>query len=501
MEEESGHGGGQAGPIEGVLIDGPNPRANWFALALGYDENGDPAYRWSERTARMWDAKIRPLVEMGIGDYFKYSRSAMARHPFASGLLIFFPDDVPIFGHCAKLRKTWDNMPIANYGLTRRRASHQRTQGYYGMGAGFVHSKHVLRKMAEDSPVFRPIWEDLQDVSPDECGIYLAEMPDPELVASLQSDEEALWSEFRCARNLDKLGLDLREPELWDAEELAQAGRMALDGDLVGACALLRPLVAGGAAHWKAWGMLVDCLMGMVDAQGAYEVVREGLRRYPDCPLFDRMGYDCCMAMKEPGQAERHARRMLEMNPWGPMEMLREARALQDLGEYERAADLYRDCLEHGGVSESTRIDLGYCLARDGRTAEAIRLFRKLADGGRPQATALNNVGMLLAGVGELDEALDFCRRALELDDGMCSIWDSMGFVRMKRGEYAEAERCLLKAVEINPMHADSWRHLLHAYHLSGEAEKLEKARARVGYYLPGELERFEREKGADIAD
>jgi tetratricopeptide (TPR) repeat protein len=369
------------------------------------------------------------------------------------------------------------------------------------MGAGFVHSKHVLRKMAEESPVFRPIWEDLKDISPDECGIYLAEMPDPELLASLQKDEEALWSEFRDAQNLDKLGLDLCEPEPWEADELAQADGMAMDGDLVGACALLRPLVAGCTAYWKAWGMLVDGLLRMGDAHGAYEVVREGLRRYPDCLLYDQMGYECCMYMKESGQAERHARRMLEMNPWGPMEMLREARVLQDLGEYGRAIDLYRDCLEHGSVSESMRIDLGFCLARDGRIAEAIQLFRELAVGEHPQATTLNNAGMLLAGVGELDEALDFCRRALELDDGMCSIWDSMGFVRMKRGEYAEAERCLLKAVELNPMYAESWRHLLHAYHLSGEAEKLEKARARVGYYLPKELERFEREKGADIAD
>lgn len=98
-------------------------------------------------------------------------------------------------------------------------------------------------------------------------------------------------------------------------------------------------------------------------------------------------------------------------------------------------------------------------------------------------------------------KAADLCRRALELDSSIINIWDTMGLIQMKRKNNEEAEGHLLMAVEMNPMFPDGWRHLLHVYHRLGQAEKLAKTRARVGYYLPEQLKRFEREKDSDITD
>ena len=476
-----------------------NPR--WYPLELAHDENGGQCYRWGNETEQMWEDQLRERFGLGIGEYFGNCNGLLREIQIMPAFYIVFPDDYPISGHCAKIRKFGSNMTIVNCGLVRRRASHKDTKGYYGMGAGFVQSKYVLRKMAEESPIFRPIWEDLKGISPDDCGIYLAERPDPDLLASLQKNEEALWAEYRDTRNLDKLGLDLRQPQAWEADALFRAVWLEVAGDAAGACRVLRPMLAGDDVYWEFWGAVVDFLQKLNDHPGAYEVIQEGLRRYPECVMFDRMGCDCCMAMKDMDLAEGHLRRMLELNPWGPMEMLNHAKCLQERGEYDRAARRYEECSEHGELGRNNRINHAYCLARSGRVTEAIALFRQLADVERPHAVALNNIGMLLAGMGQLEEAHEFCRRALELEDGVCSLWDSMGFVHLKRSQYGEAERCFRKAIELEPEFTEAWRHLLHVYHRSGEAEKLEKAQARVGYFLPEELARFEREKGTDITD
>ena len=476
-----------------------NPR--WYPLELAHDENGGQCYRWGNETEQMWEDQLRERFGLGIGEYFGNCNGLLREIQIMPAFYIVFPDDYPISGHCAKIRKFGSNMTIVNCGLVRRRASHKDTKGYYGMGAGFVQSKYVLRKMAEESPIFRPIWEDLKGISPDDCGIYLAERPDPDLLASLQKNEEALWAEYRDTRNLDKLGLDLRQPQAWEADALFRAVWLEVAGDAAGACRVLRPMLAGDAVYWLFWVALVACLRHTHDPQGAYEVVREGLRRYPECLLFDRMGCDCCLDLKDYELAERHARRLLDMNPWGPMEMMCYALVLHNRREYMRAASLFQACAEHRTMDESAHINLGVSLARSGQEHEAIKVFRRMVEAVNPSPLALNNIAMLLAGEGQLDEAKDFCCRALELDDTMSCLWDTMGFIQLKQGQYEEAERCLLRAIELAPLFPDAWRHLLHDCHWSGQTGKLAKTCAKVGYYLPEDLERFERELGAEISD
>ena len=76
-----------------------------------------------------------------------------------------------------------------------------------------------------------------------------------------------------------------------------------------------------------------------------------------------------------------------------------------------------------------------------------------------------------------------------------------MGFVQLKSGNYREATRSFLKAVELNPAFPDAWRHLLHAYHKEGRTDRLEGAKSYVSRVLPDQLARFEREKGAELLD
>ncbi len=474
---------------------------NWFSLELIKDEEKSVLFEWPAETERMWEEHLRDRTGLGIGAFFKRYAAMMRRMPIEPAILVVFPDDYRMSGHCAKVRRVWENMPILNYELCRAGLSKSPSSSSPGMGGCFILSKYILRKMAEESPLFQGIWADLKDISPDEHGIYLAPPPDPAWLEAIQHPEDALWTEYHDTKQMDMMGLDLRKPTKWEVTILVDAATRLVQDDYVGAVSLLRGLLFDSGEYWWIWEKLVDCLRFMGDPEQAYEVVREGMRRYPDCYWFDKMGHRCCMDMGNFKNAEWHLRRVQEANPWDPFLMIRYALLMNNLGRHAEAVVMYRDCMEHRDLGVGAQTDLGVSLAKSGRIEEALQVFRQIESQGELRPLMLNNIGMLLAGLGRPQEALTYCRRAIELDGARSGFWDSMGFAYLKLDEYAEAERHFLKAVEIDPLFPDAWRHLLHVYDRTGEQEKLAKTKARVGYYLPKELERFVREQGAEIAD
>lgn len=362
-------------------------------------------------------------------------------------------------------------------------------------------SKYVLRKMAEETPLMGPIWEDLKEIDPDECGIYLAGEPDADWMESIRAEEERLWLEYGGARDLDKVGFDLRGPSDVEAETLARVAEHLAEEEDAQAARLIESLLEGEDDYWMAWGMLVQCKLKLGDAEGAYEVVRRGKAKYPDCLQFDKMGADCCFQKREWDRAERHLKRLWGLNPWDPFLMVRYADLAFRKEEYGLAAKLYGECMEHRTLGLGAQTNYGVALSRSGRHADALELFKRIDAGGGGNPLFMNNIGMLLSGMGRPLEGLDYCRRALELNPALSCLWDTLGFAYFKLGNYAEAEKAFLRAVELEPQFPDAWRHLLHVYHRSGQKEKLEKSRSRVNYYLPTELQRFDEEKDRDIVD
>ena len=490
------------GPLEAAILERISRHPNWYPLARGLDEHGNSCYRWSRQTQDMWNERIRPLLDQDIGQFFDQNLRYMRNMPIMPAILIFFPRDYPFSGHCARARILWDNMQIISCDIRRERIPWTKEPPYIKMGAGILLSKFVLRKMAERSPLFRPIWTDLKDMHPDECGIYLAGEPDSGWLDSIQGEEKALLAEYRSTWNMEKLGLDLRPLSLDESMTIYDAmARFKSEGNSVKAIGICREMLEEPSVHWTVWSLLVHFLRQMGEYAQAYEVVQEGKRRYPECLFFDRMGYDCCLDMKEHARAEWHLNRIEPLNPWNPITMAQRADLHRLAGRHAQAVELYRGCAEHRSLEREQQVNLGVSLAGSGRVEEATELFQKMSEQCESDPVALNNLGMLIAGAGQLEKAADLCRRALELDSSISNIWDTMGFVQFKLENHGAAERHFQKAVELDPMFPDAWRHLLHVYHRSGQAEKLAKTRARVAYCLPEELKRFEREKDSDIRD
>lgn len=472
----------------------------WFSVGLRDEMPGDQLFNWPEETARMWNERLRGLIGLTTDEFSRINRAG--RFPVATYKIhIFFPDDYPISGHLFYIRKLRDNMSVFNYCDCRERRPYAELRNYRGAGYVAIRSKYILRKLAEESPLFVPIWEDLKGVDPDAQGIYLADAPYLEWMASIQPDEARLYDGFRDGLGAAIAGMRSAEQDV-EARRCLESFRRIQDSNPFEVVKATFEKMIKTAPEWfEFWEAYVLYLLDRDMPDWANDVVTVGQEIYPDCLMFNRLGAWCCLNLEKWDQAERHMKRYWGVNPWDHFVMSLYAEVALKKQDYPLAARLFDDCSEHGSRGYSGILNHGMALFQTGRCEEALSVFQRLESSNYSRSTIFNNIGMALAALGRWQEAVQYCRRALESDPTYRFAWDSLGFAHLKGGQYAEAIPALLKAVELEPNYPDAWRHLLHAYDHSGLAEKLTGARKWVGNILPGEVERFERERGKDLLE
>ena len=473
----------------------------WYVLERPPEDEGRRPYVWPEGTRQMWRSHLKERVGCGIRRFFKWARRDLERIEPSPAIFVFFPKDCDMSGHLASIRKVWENMLLFNYGCARAKKSSRPPGTYVGTGAVAIWTKHVLRKLADQSPLFAPIWADLKDLPPGECGIYLADEPSAAWLQSIRPDEARLYAEFGEARHLDMMGLDLKKPAEEVIERHLEVYSLQAEDRLGEAETLLEGLLARWPGFWRGYLDLATCALAQDDPKKAYAVIRRAQHQFPDCLNFDRVGVDCCMQLEDWRRAEWHLKRLWGLNPWDPNLKRRYAAVAFGQNDHALAVKLYEECAEQAPLSKNMRINLAVALAKTGRIPAALALFKELEKEGTPSALLLNNVGFLLVGAGRPLEGLDYCRRAVALRPKWESAWDSLGFAHLTIGNFPEAAKALLKAIELSPAFPDAWRHLLHAYQRGGDLERLEGAKAYVRRVLPAQLARFEKELGAELRE
>lgn len=477
-------------------------KGKWFELRREHDPAELP-YSWPEATRQMWKEQIKARAGRGIRKSFEGFKAAFKPIDPSPAILIVFPGEYAVSGHLASRRKVWENLQLINFECWKTGTRMGTPGRYFGIDAAVVWTKYVLRKLAELSPLFAPIWEDLKDLAPGQCGIYLADAPDPAWLESIRPSEERLYAEFQNGRHLDMIGLEMVKPP---NEEIRNDRRRALEliveekyeeGE-----ALLRELIVRWpSGAWMSYWDLARSSMWQGKLSQVLAIVRKVQREYPACLNFDRLAVDCALDLKDWSRVEYHLERLKGLNPWDPNLLLRYAKLAYGRSDFPQAVRMFEECAESGEMNYPAQTEFGLALAKTGRMKDALDLFETLRKERPGDPILLNNIGFLLASAGRAEEGIKFCRQALELEPDRECFWDSVGFVQLKSGNYREATRAFLKAVELNPAFPDAWRHLLHAYHMEGRADRLEGAKMYVSRVLPDQLTRFEREKGAELLD
>jgi tetratricopeptide (TPR) repeat protein len=104
--------------------------------------------------------------------------------------------------------------------------------------------------------------------------------------------------------------------------------------------------------------------------------------------------------------------------------------------------------------------NLGYVLAAEGRTAEAIEQYQNALDLNPGFADCNNNLGTAFLDQGRLDKALEYYHRALTIDPKFAEVENNLGILLTKQGKPSEAIEHYQKAIELKPTRAEFYDNL-----------------------------------------
>ncbi|TBN42032.1 tetratricopeptide repeat protein [Paracoccus subflavus] len=153
---------------------------------------------------------------------------------------------------------------------------------------------------------------------------------------------------------------------------------------------------------------------------------------------------------------------------------LRDARKLEAAGRLSDARDAYGEVL----------------LRFPGNKAARLALIRLSGDGKAIAVEAIVKASRLVAGNRHRD-ALIACHEALTLHPGDRLGWSIASLISYRMGEMDLARRFVTQAIEIEPEHYDSWKHLAAILRKTGEIEGAAAAYEQMTRLRPDRHEGF----------
>jgi Flp pilus assembly protein TadD len=169
------------------------------------------------------------------------------------------------------------------------------------------------------------------------------------------------------------------------------------------------------------------------EAAGHYKA---SLELEPKAEIYSDLGF-VMARLGYRDEARADYQKALEMDPNSASAHFNLAVTFVQAGAFGEAEAHYRQALA-GRPTAETHNGLGYVLAREGRTDEAIAEFRKAIDVDPKFTPAYNNLADTLAKQGKLEEAVHYYELSLA-EKPSASVYNALGVVLRRLGKEDEA--------------------------------------------------------------
>ena len=146
-------------------------------------------------------------------------------------------------------------------------------------------------------------------------------------------------------------------------------------------------------------------------------------------------------------KAASYLQRVLEKAPDHPQALSLLAMTWDGAGETAKAETLYLRLAHISPRSAAVHNNLGVNRLFQGRYQEAISSLSIAVNLDPDNKRTQNNLAMAYALAGDESQALEIFQQSL----GKAAAYNNMGYLYMKKGMFADAEKSLLKAIEYNP--------------------------------------------------
>jgi len=218
--------------------------------------------------------------------------------------------------------------------------------------------------------------------------------------------------------------------------------------------------------------------------QSAVARVDNMLRQQPENPALMLLSARTHTASGDQAQAESTLRQLVQADPSNPDGHATLGRFYLTAGRLDEAREqfeLIAPTDRTGGASTM----VGMIRAAQNRRDEAQQAFEHALEINPRAGIAANNLACLYQEQGRLDEALKWANVANE--QRIPEAQDTLGWIRVQRGEYRDAISTLAASVEARPKTPVYWYHLAYAHWKNGSGtaarEEFRRALASPGAF------------------
>lgn len=188
---------------------------------------------------------------------------------------------------------------------------------------------------------------------------------------------------------------------------------------------------------------------------------RPGICRWAAIPIFGTLS----IYAQQPVLSDPHPAVSIGAGP------LSEMQALLDEGKFREAEGALRVYLKGNDLSATAHEMLAYTLLREDKPADSLKEYTRAASIERPSATTLERVGQDYVLLGDWDDADKWTLRAVQMSPSDADAWYSLGRIRYSEQRFSDALSCFQKVLKLSPKSVKAENNLGLAYEAANQVD------------------------------
>jgi Flp pilus assembly protein TadD len=148
-----------------------------------------------------------------------------------------------------------------------------------------------------------------------------------------------------------------------------------------------------------------------------------------------------------------------------------EVQALLDEGKFHAAESALRVYLRNNDLSATAHAMLGYVLLRENEPADSLKEYTRAASIAQPSADMLEHVGQDYVLLGDWADADKWTLRAVQMNPSDVEAWYSLGRIRYSQQRFNDALSCFQKVLTLSPKSVKAENNLGLAYEATNQGD------------------------------
>jgi Flp pilus assembly protein TadD len=150
---------------------------------------------------------------------------------------------------------------------------------------------------------------------------------------------------------------------------------------------------------------------------------------------------------------------------------LSEVKVLLDAGKFREAEGALRTYLVNNDLSATAHEMLAYALLRENKPADSLKEYTRAAAMEKPSATMLERVGQDYVLLGDWNDADKWTLRAVQMDPSDADAWYSLGRIRYSEQRFRDAVSCFQQSLKLSPKSVKVGNNLGLAYEATNQTD------------------------------